>query len=231
MSSDGLLTVGDVVVSDLRDGIPNELLAVFRDEWLVRRETTVGERDPNHRWTDEDQGESVMVYEYRAPEDAVAQRLDALGDTREAVLAALEYDLHGEGRVRNALVDNPATSPDLAARWRAEDAALDALTPGEALRRLQAGGEVPTFRSFDAPIESISWLYRLVADLWPPYALRAALIAFPDQEVRLDITRLVEDGLHDDEIPETVASQTSTPLQKSSRKSKTCPRVATETGS
>lgn len=182
MSSEGLLTVGDVVVSDLRDGIPNELLAVFRDEWLARRDTTVGEWDPDHRWTDEDNGEPVTVFEYRAAGDAVAQRLDALGNTREAVLAALEYELHGEGRFPRAFVEDPATPPELAERWRAEDASLDALTPDEVLGRLQAGGELPRFRRFDAPIESIDWLYRQVADLWPPYALRAALIAFPDQE-------------------------------------------------
>lgn len=207
MSSDGLLTVGDVVVSDLRDGVPNELLAVFRDEWLVRRETTVGEWDPGHRWTDEDEAEPVLVYEYRAAGAAVAQRLDALGNTPEAVLAALEYDLHGGGRVRKAFTDDQVTPPELAERWRAEDAALDALTPAEVLERLRLGDETPAFPSFDAPVESINWLYRLVADLWPPYALRAALLAFPDQEVRLDLTRLVEDGLHDDETPETVASQ------------------------
>ena len=213
MSSDGLLRVGDVIVDDLRDGIPSELLAVFRDEWLVRRDTTVGEWDPDRRWTDEDQGDPVTVYEYRAPADAVAQRLDALGNTREAALAALEYKLHGEGRVRRPFLDDPATPPDLAERWRAEDAALDAATPIEVLQRLQASGELPTLRGFDAPIESIDWYYELVAYLWLPFALRLTLIAFPDQEVWLDITRLVEDGLHDDEIPETIASQALTNLR------------------
>jgi HEPN/Toprim N-terminal domain 1 len=207
MSSYGLLTVGDLVVSDLRDGIPNELLAVFRDEWLVRRHTTVGEWDPDCRWThDYQRGEPVMVYEYRAPADAVAQRLDALGNTLEVVLAELEYNLHGEGRVRRVFADDPATPPELAERLQAEEAALDALTPDDVLRRLQAGGELPTLRRFDAPIESTDWLYQQVADMWPLYALRAALVACPDRQVQLDITQMVEDGLLDDETPETVAS-------------------------
>jgi hypothetical protein len=213
VSSYGLLTVGGFLVSELREGIDNELLVAFRDDMLTVEQVTVGEWDPVGRWTAEAAIELVHVYRYRASGMAIAQRLDALGVTPESVAHYLEYFLHGEGRVRHKLAEFSG-APELAAYWAAEDAALDELTPSLWLERVQAAAAKPPESELagaaslrDPPVGSLEWLLSIVVDWHPPYALRAVLLAFPDEDVCLDATRLVEDDLGEGEDPAKISSE------------------------
>jgi hypothetical protein len=69
--------------------------------------------------------------------------------------------------------------------------------------------------TFTSEIGGIDWLLGLVVDWFPPHALRAVLLVYPDNEVRLDVTELVEEGWMPGE-PSTLASQALSVLQANS---------------
>ncbi|MCP2243521.1 hypothetical protein LX86_002251 [Lentzea aerocolonigenes] len=179
----------------------------------------------NEYYNEEGSGaELVDVYEFRADGRVIAQRLDALGITADTVAELLEYFLHGEGRHRHSSNLPSGLSDEYRARLEAEDAALDQLTPQLWLDRAIAAKEdqgmdhsdhdrpPSTFRS---EIGSIDWLLGQVVEWFPPHALRAVLLVYPDSEVRLDVTDLVEeDWIYGD--PDTLASQSLSALQANS---------------
>lgn len=218
----GTLSVGTLVVNRLRDGIDQELLAAFRDEMLVKHQV------PWNEYYNEDGGEAelVDVYQFRADGRVIAQRLDALGITADTVAEILEYFLRGDGRHRNDSDSEwfSGLSHEYRARLEAEDAALDQLTPQLWLDRAIAAredqgvdrsspGRPPS--TFQSEIGSIDWFLGQVVEWFPPHALRAVLLVYPDSEVRLDVTDLVEEDWIYGE-PDTLASQSLSALQANS---------------
>jgi hypothetical protein len=220
MSSYGTLSVGALVVSRLGDGIDHELLAAFRDDMLITRQVPW-----NEYYNEEgDETELVDVYEFRAEGRVIAQRLDTLGITRDNIFEYLEYFLHGGGRHRF----DPDAYPDLDDAYRAareaQDAALDLLTPQLWLEQAMAArddkamdhsgrGRPPSMLASD--IGSIDWLLGQVEDWFPPHALRAILLVYPDEEVYLDVTELVEEGWMPFE-PDKLPSQALSTLRANS---------------
>jgi hypothetical protein len=220
VGSYGTLSVGTLVVSRLRDGIDHELLAAFRDDMLVKHQVSSNE------YYNEEAAEPdlVDVYEFRAEGRVIVQRLDALGITADTVAEGLEYFLHGDGRYRRDSDFLSSLSNDQRARLEAEDAALDQLTPQRWLERAIAAKEDKgtDHSNHDRPpspytseIGSIDWLLGQVVDWFPPHALRAVLLVYPDDEVRLDVTELVQEGWMPGD-PDTLASEALSVLQANS---------------
>lgn len=87
MGSYGYLQVGSLVVRQFKNGMPTELLAVFRDDMLHRQRVLAtdyyGDRD-------EDEDKYVDVAEFRAPARVIADRLDIMGFEAQVALDFLD---------------------------------------------------------------------------------------------------------------------------------------------
>lgn len=108
MSSYGSLRVGPLLVSSLRNGVGNELLAVFRDDMLsVKRvpadeyydsENEAVQSESDDADFEPSDTEYVEVVEFRAPGSHIAARLDIMGITPSVVYEYLENQLSDQSR-------------------------------------------------------------------------------------------------------------------------------------
>ena len=208
MSSYARLKVGEFVVCEIREAVSNELLTIFRDDMLVRESMTLTEWDPELKVTDDEGAEVVEVLQFRVPGDVAVQRLNVLGITRDFIASVFEWCIHGEGRSRHDDFSLPIPS-EIQEFWDAEDTALDDLTLESWVHQMVEVSRSESLTNkasgWPAEIGSLNWLAGQI-EYWPPVeALRLALMAFPEAEVRLDVTDLFEDG-SSDESPETLAS-------------------------
>ena len=180
MSGYGLLHVGDVSIR-MTEGVGTDLLAVFRDDMLCRRSIT--ERD--YELYNSDSDELVEVWEYRAPGQRIADRLEALFIHSGPTLEILQDEItqHRAFLVGHRQQGISGTAEELLLLE-----SFTALDWVEALRT-----SVPSERSPLVP-GTQRWLLHFL-DYWDTrYALRACLLAFPDAEVVLDVTELQEAG-------------------------------------
>lgn len=198
MSSYGSLLVGEVIVSSLRNGVGDDLLAVFRDDMLKVRRVSEYQYYVIERKCEEpdaDEGEQVEVLEFRASGRAIADRLDMMGVNVDAIQGFLDQQFSGAGA--DVFTNSPeyfsAFTPDLQARIkeaRAYELAMNARAWVERLASSVDDSNQPD----QLELGSRAWLLGQLDGWDERYALRAVLLAFPDAEVILEISDLVSGG-------------------------------------
>lgn len=219
MSSYGSLRVGSLVVSKLRNGVGNELLAVFRDDMLTVSRVSAAQYfsiENGYAETESEDDEPVRVVEFRAPGCAVADRLDVIGVDPVRVLAYLDEQLEES----SPIMFDPRFLTGLNAEVRAEidrDKALRASLNGQKwIEMLAASPEDPSGIERRSP-GSRFWLLSQI-DYWDErYALRVVLLAFPNAEVVLDVTDINEDGHSKDFELGTLASDATVAISGTAR--------------
>jgi hypothetical protein len=191
-----------LVLSHPRNGVEDELMALFRDDMLSVTPSTAGQYYTSERGystQDPDSDYEMNLFEFRSPGRVIATRLDTMGVDVDGAWAYLDEQLGGDA-------DTPSTEfPD----WRRElHEAMPAehrakVEHAEVLRksldargwldRLATAPDKP-YWSPDPEPGSRLWLLKQL-DYWDDlYVLRAVLLALPDAEVILDVTDLVRDG-------------------------------------
>lgn len=199
MSSYGVLKVGPIVASRLRDGVGNELLAVFRDEMIEARE--MSDRDYEiHSYGSsslQESYEQVEVTEFRAPGKAIADRLDIIGVDPATALYFLDHQLHDQsGVIGNAeLMEQMGVGAKKIIE--ADEEFLTSLNAERWVELLAASDPDDPEEPNCAP-GSRWWLLGQIAYMDDRFALRLVLLAFPSEEVVLDATALRRDGWLDD---------------------------------
>jgi hypothetical protein len=166
---DAKLHVGSVEIASVEeDHVPPELLPVFTDEMYRSR-----------------------ACEFVAPGPVIADRLDILGFTPTRVREALDGVLDECRRIID-LARQYGSDESMAAD-DAEWSRLAGYTANDWIAGLRAParGSAPAGRPEPG---STGWLMSLIKDAGRRIALRAVLLARPDDEVRLDITYLVAMG-------------------------------------
>jgi hypothetical protein len=178
VTSFGYLSVGTVLVSAPEKGVSPLLLAVFRDDMLDRR--MVPAADYYDSYVQVQPGEEVEILEFHAPGQVIADRLDALGLNRATTLASL-----------NKLIELKADWTDLP-ELEHEHALWAELGGKGWIRRFREAPDDPS----DSPPYAVGgrmWLLTELLELerWDErLALRACLLALPDEEVVLELTQL-----------------------------------------
>jgi hypothetical protein len=202
MSSYGLLFVGSVVVGQPRNTPPDELMSVFRDDMLHTRLVPGSEYyESENRPSDE----HINIVEFRAPGRHIQQRLDLLGVDSKLVLGMLDTKFKVANsevseivnRQINEIIDE-TKDEQLLQRIESDRALRRSLNGLLWLERLAAAP--PNSAVEDIAPGSRSWLMEMLNEWDWPHALRAVLLAFPDEEVVLDVTELAASGwLGDDQ--------------------------------
>ena len=195
MSGFVYLHVGPHEVYELFDNIENELLAVFRDDMLVKSIGSVYERYGDEYQTSPDRPEMLEVFEFRAPGHAIAQRLDCTGVNGEAALARLDEQVGKNARIYSL----EGTDDEHLAQIEATSKFMRALTPDRWLECFTRSVPSEPQNYLKDPESSESMLFEL-RDWDHRLALRLVLLALPDAEVVLDVTDIKDDGrLREDE--------------------------------
>ena len=196
------LHLGDVQIDRLRDGYPDELVVVFQDAMRRTFDVSGHEYDPSI-----ESDETITIAEYAAPGQAIIDRLDILGFTESAALDSLTNAI-AEARASKtgffeALSGEDQPTDEIVAHFEAEAAFLDGYTSEQWIADVRAA---TTREDRDDPfaVGSLRWLLD-IAGHDPRLVLRAALLIWPDGEVRLDITDSEESQRF--ESPETASSE------------------------
>jgi len=197
MSGFVYLYVGPHEVYELFDSIENELLAVFRDDMLVKSIGSVKERYGNEYQISADRPEILEEFEFRAPGYAIAQRLDCMGADGAAALACLDKQVGKNARVYSSL---EKSDNEQDAQIVARSKFMRALTPHRWLEFFAKSVPSEPENYLKHPESSESMLFEL-RDWDQRLALRLVLLALPDAEVVLDITDIKDDAsrLREDE--------------------------------
>ncbi|WP_143736892.1 HEPN/Toprim-associated domain-containing protein [Microbispora sp. GKU 823] len=191
MGSYGYLKVDSITVGHYKNGLPAELLAVFRDDMINYRSARA--RDYYGEGVDD---EHVEVIEFRAPGQRIADRLDVMGIDAETALSLLDQVIDDErDPVDHFMLADPEFD-DLRESARLNRAALESLDAKEWVAQFPNS---PTEVYADDPwplIGSRSWLLDLLdkVDDDDRFSLRLILLALPEAEVILDVTDLVSGG-------------------------------------
>lgn len=177
---DAKLYVGGLEVASVGERVPPELLAVFTDEMHRTRTATGAAHPPKIE-------PGGIVYEFASPGPVIADRLNVLGLTPIRVLQTIDRALD-EARDLADLVHQYMPDEAMPAH-DAEQSLLTGLTAAEWIAQL--GARI----TGSAPMESrrpggANRLISLIKDVDRRTALRAALLARPQDEVRLDVTHL-----------------------------------------
>ena len=196
MSSYGSLRVGKVIVSQLRNSVGDDLLAAFRNDMLKIRQVSeyqyyVVER--KFEQPDVDEVEQVEVLEFRAPGRAIADRLDMTGVNADAIHDFLNHQFSYINDYTNSPEYFAAFPVDIQASIR-EDRAYTLAMDAEAWVRRLASSADDSDQPDLSKLGSRTWLLRQLDDWDERFALRAVLLAFPDDEVILEISDLVSGG-------------------------------------
>jgi len=182
------LYVGIHRVYELFDSVENELLAVFRDDMLVKSIVSVKERYGHDYEISADRPERLEVFEFRAPGYAIAQRLDCMGVDGATALARLDEQVG-----KNARMYRPERIEDEhGARMEATSKFMRALTPDSWLDFFAKSVPSEIENYLKNPESSESMLFEL-RDWDQRLALRLVLLALPDAEVVLDVTDIKDD--------------------------------------
>jgi hypothetical protein len=189
VGSYGYLKVDSLVLGTYKNGVPAELLAIFRNDMFGTRQVS-----RTDYFDDADEDEGVLdVVEFRAPAAVIADRLDVMGFEPAAALTLLEEALD-----RHKLLD---TDPGMDVRSEYSRAWSEALRPLTADRWVtQLAAAVPGTGSAHEQgrvISSAAWLLDLLDEEYDPdgrFLLRLVLLARPAGEVILDVTDLAGGG-------------------------------------
>ena len=176
------LYAGDIEIASIGGQIPPELLSVFKDEMFRTSATAV---HPPNTMLD------GSASEFAAPGPVVADRLDILGFTPARVRQALD-DVLDEERKMADLVDQYLPDESRAAH-DIERSHLAGYAANDWIAELRATTGRGAAQSRPKP-GSAGWLLSLIKDVDRRVALRAALLARPADEVRLDVTWHYEGG-------------------------------------
>ncbi|MFZ2501252.1 MAG: HEPN/Toprim-associated domain-containing protein [Nocardioides sp.] len=203
MGSYARFRIGEYEFGQIKNVVDDEVLAIFNDDMLVREtqwaskyyEWWPRENPADDSSSDEDY--EVEVIKLIAPGPVVSARLDLLGITAEEASALLQREL--EATVSYHLDDLELDDPELTEQSRQVVQAVSSLTTESwlgAVRDLEAA--IAESRPYQ--VGSPAWHLDLI-DYWEwRHALRLLLVAFPDQEVELDLTDLAEGGWLDTEF-------------------------------
>ena len=211
VSSYGTLRVGSVVVSRPRDSVDVELLTIFRDDMLAVTPITAREYytaargyvvDNEANITDRD----MELIEYRAPGRIIAARLDLIGISEPAVLdylqqrmaykTAEEHYTYIPEDIREQILS--AISLEDLEKTNRTDVIWKSLEARDWIGLLACAPDDST-NALRPEVGTRQWLLN-EADFWDDrYALRAALLARPDDEVVLDVSDLPDAYLLPDE--------------------------------
>lgn len=172
------LYVGDLEIASMAEQIPPELLSVFTDGMFRTR--TLAEVTPLPGTMP---GGSAS--EFAAPGPVIADRLDALGFTPARVRVTLDGVLD-ETRKMAELVHEYLPSESKTAN-DTKRSLLAGYTANDWIAELRAATGGSAAQSRTEP-RSADWLMSLITDADRLIVLRAALLACPDHEVRLDVT-------------------------------------------
>lgn len=175
----------------MRDGLSNDLLAAFVDNMRrsldLRLSEYEGTPDEDDEGEDSDQqGERVTVVELAGPGSVIADRLDTLGFTPAVALELLGEAFAEEREQKVGFIADPEMGAELRAHYDAEVVRLDGYTAEqwiEDVRAAASSGE----RGGVMDLGSLAWLLD-IAGFDPRVKLRAALLAWPEAGVRLDVT-------------------------------------------
>jgi len=172
------LYVADLEIASVAEQIPPELLSVFTDE-MFRTRTRAEVTHPPKTMLD------GSTSEFAALGPVIADRLDILGFTPARVRATLDGVLDETRKmaelVKEFLPDESKAAHDTKRSHLADYTANDWI----AELRAATGGSAAQGRPEPG---SADWLMSLITDTDRLIALRAALLACPDHEVRLDVT-------------------------------------------
>ena len=221
MSSYAYLRVGSLVVSDLRNDVGDELMTLFRDDMLDIRRARASEyytADKGYEEDSLDDDYEMDIVVYRAAASSIADRLDLMGVTASAALAFLDEQLNDRGHdvyldesqrelLDAVLEDNhrailASMNSEQRARVEYETALRNSLDSSRWLELLAAAPEGRSYDFFPEPGSQYWFLRQLhYEDCWTErHVLRAALMAFPDAEVTLDLTELDRSGPQGDRL-------------------------------
>ena len=181
---DAKLYVGGLEIASMEEKVPPELLSVFTDEMHRTRIATAAAHPPQIEPGD-------TVTEFAAPGPVIAARLDILGFTpvyvQETIDGVLDEARGLADLVHEYLPDASKPGHNTEPARLAEYAAADWIAELRASTR----GEEPQDRSDP---RGTTRLMALIKNADRRVALRAALLARPDAEVRLDVTHLYDMG-------------------------------------
>lgn len=208
MSSYAELRVGSLLVSQLQNGVGDELMTLFRDDMLDIRRGRASEYFTAEKGYSLDDDYVMDIVVYRAAASSIADRLDLMGVTATVALAFLDEQLndrrHGgyldesERELLDAvLADNSrvilaSMNSEERARLEYGMALRNSLDSNRWLVLLAAAPEGPSYDLSPEPGSRYWFLTQLrYEDYWAErHVLRAVLMAFPDAEVTLDLTEL-----------------------------------------
>jgi len=192
---------GTILVSSPTETIANELLAVFRDDMLQIKDVTEDEffrpaleshygeieYEDDESEDDEYEDERFEMFEFRAPGQHIAARLDVMGITPQVVYAYLERQLRIEEYHRSD--DHLATLEGMEREWAERDRALRrSLNGRDWVKRLASTSGAEREEHPRQPrIGGRNWLLRELYSMDDRFALRAVLLSFPDSEVVLQV--------------------------------------------
>jgi hypothetical protein len=208
VSSYGSLRVGDVVVSRLRNGVENELLAIFRDDMLSSRRVPVREYYGLQGYDESDGVEDdylMDVLEFRAPGQAIADRLDIFGIDANTILADLDQQFSDRSGITHDQDFQSTLNDEIREQIDEEDAYRLSLGAAGWVQALMSSSEEPQSGDKTRP-GSRAWLIEQLYAWDERFALRAVLLAFPQAEVVLDVTDLEEGGYIDASLVGSLAS-------------------------
>lgn len=186
-------------------------MAVFRDdmlriEYLPAHEYYVPENGYIASEDDDDDETPVKVVTFKAAGRVIADRLDIMGIDESTTFAYLNDQFADRSSVFydfNLLEGLPDDDKARISEVRELRASLTGA--GWVQRLANSVEDPPGTRAFDNP-GSRTWLLDEL-DQWDErFVMRAALLAFPDAEVVLDVTELEENGWMNESEPVSLAS-------------------------
>lgn len=198
----GGLVVGDYQLDRLRDGVSNELLAIFRPDMFRTRSVASVEY-----WGEDvydDSNNITTVRELACPGAEMIDRLDVAGCTLVRSLDFLQTAINDSRSLYERFASGEAP-PELLGSYLIELSKhrdFDAKKWMSEFRRLGPPGK-GDHRTFREPRRTSFWLLDMLSYWDPRFTLRLILEIFPELEVRLDMTEMVLD----EEVQEDLAAE------------------------
>lgn len=185
MSKHEGLHVGDVQIADPDEDYPDELIVVFQDD--MRRQIEVHAcEDPAS-----DDSEPFVVTEYAGAGGVIAERLDVLGVTEAVALEFLDSAIDRARASQSSVAEQVNKSADVPAESVAHLAAEAAIFDGYSSQAWIADVREAAKRADRDDYHvagNLRWLLDITRRYDPRVVLRTALLAWPDELVRLDLT-------------------------------------------
>lgn len=185
MSNHEGLHVGDVRIARPDEDYPDELIVVFQDD--MRRQIEIHAReDPSS-----DDSEPFVVTEYAGAGRVIAERLDVLGFTETVALEFLDGAIECARASQSSIAEQVNESADVpaesVAHLEAEAAIFDGYSSQAWIADVREAAKRVDRDDYHVP-GNLRWLLDITRHEDPRVVLRTALLAWPDELVRLDLT-------------------------------------------